>query len=485
MRIAITTFFQSQTNYGQLLQAFAMQQSLMQLGHFPYTIRYGFHEPLAPIHGLERIQPNFSKLLSNMPVQVAEAGTEDNRHFDDFRSQHMNLSQNAYNTVDELRHYPPVADCYLTGSDQVWAQLLCHENNATFYLDFGCPEVLRISYAPSFALNAYPEEQNSLLAEHLKRFDAISTREKTGVEICKKAGREATWVVDPTMLLNGEYYRQLAAESVTPLPDDYAFVYHVNIKKDDLPCWSLFRQYNTANGLPALAVHANGEGQPKDEVEFLSGDATYLYPTIQDWIRLIDGSRYVLTTSFHGMLFAIMLHKPFFVSLRPQSMFAGNDRITDILAELGLTGRIVTPETDVAAMLQQSIDWEAVDRKMGALREHSLGFLKHSLEKEVAGDLDSRTIECMFQYAYLRESKMRESAVELQHELDIVKAHESELQKQTIELHEENEKRKAQTEDLLQQVNRLSKKNRKHLMFIRILVLGLILTCLLFLFASL
>ncbi len=80
---------------------------------------------------------------------------------------------------------------------------------------------------------------------------------------------------------------------------------------------------------------------------------------------------------------------------------------------------------------------------------------------------------------------MRESAVELQHELDIVKAHESELQRQTIELHEENEKRKAQTEDLLQQVNRLSKKNRKHLMFIRILVLGLILTCLLFLFASL
>lgn len=379
MRIAITTFFQSQTNYGQLLQAFAMQQALMQLGHYPYTIRYGFHEPLVPIHGLERIEPSFAKLLSNMSKQEAKAGTEDNRHFDDFRQQHLNLSQNAYNTVEELRRFPPVADCYLTGSDQVWAQLLCRENNATFYLDFGQPEVLRVSYAPSFALNSYPEEQNSLLAEHLKRFNAISTREKTGLEICKKVGYEATWVVDPTMLLSGDYYRQLGAESITPLPDDYAFVYHVNIKKDDLPCWPQFSQYNTVKGLSALAVHANGEEQPKDEVEFLSEDATYRYPTIQEWIRMIDGSRYVLTTSFHGMLFAIMLHKPFFVSLRPQSMFAGNDRITDILSELGLTDHIVTPETNVAEMLKQKIDWEVVDRKLAALREQSMDYLRQHL----------------------------------------------------------------------------------------------------------
>ena len=382
MRIAITTFFQSQTNYGQLLQAFALQQALMQLGHYPYTIRYGFHEHLLPVHGLERITPDFGKLLSNMPKLKADEGTESNRHFDDFRQQHLNLSQNAYNTVEELRCYPPTADCYITGSDNVWAQLLCHENNATFFLDFGIDDVLRVAYAPSFALKAYPDEQNHLLAEHLKRFDAISTSEKTGVEICRKAGHEATWVVDPTMLLNGDYYRQLAAESTTQLPDDYALVYHVNIKKNDLLCWAQFSQYNAAHGLQTLAVYANGEEQPKEEVEFLSADATYLYPTIQDWIRLIDGSRYVLTTSYHGMLFAIMLHKPFFVSLDPQGMLADNDHITDILSELGLQDRIATSETDVDAMLQQPIDWDAVDCKLTKLREQSIGYLKQHLVED-------------------------------------------------------------------------------------------------------
>lgn len=379
MKVAITTFFQSQTNYGQLLQAFAMQQVLMKLGHYAYTIRYGFHEPLEPVFADEKTYSDFSRLLCNQKNISAGVGTEKDRCFDRFRQDHLNLSSSAYNTLDELRAFPPVADCYLTGSDQVWAQLLCNWNNATFFLNFGKKKTLRIAYAPSFSLAAYPEEMTSLLKTHLKRFNAISTREKTGVEICRKVGYRAEWVVDPTMLLDGTYYRRLAAESEIALPEDYVFVYHVNIEKEDLPCWPLFRTYNSKVGIKTIAVHANGEGKDSEAVEFLSSDATYMYPTIQDWIRLIDGSRYVLTTSFHGMVFAILLHKPFFVSLRPESMFAGNDRVTDILSELGLMDRIVTPSTDVDTMLGNPIDWDAVDGKLDVLRKRSMTYLKHNL----------------------------------------------------------------------------------------------------------
>ena len=379
MNVAITTFFQSQTNYGQLLQAFAMQQVLMKLGHYAYTIRYGFHEQLKPVFAKEKTSSDFSRLLCNQKTISAGVGTEADRCFDRFRRDHLNLSDSAYNTLDELRSFPPAADCYLTGSDQVWAQLLSQRNNPTFFLDFGKKNVRRIAYAPSFSLRSYPNELNPLLKKHLKRFYAISTREKTGVEICRKVGHKAEWVVDPTMLLDGPCYRRLAAESRTVLPDNYAFVYHVNIEKQDLPCWPLFCTYNSKSGIKTIAVHANGEGKDREVVEFLSSDATYMYPTIQDWIRLIDGSRYVLTTSFHGMVFAILLHKPFFVSLRPESMFAGNDRVTDILSELGLTDHIVTSSTDVEAMLLQSIDWDAVDRKLEVLRSRSMDYLEQGL----------------------------------------------------------------------------------------------------------
>lgn len=379
MNIAVTTFFQSQTNYGQLLQAFAMQQILMKLGHYAYIIRYGFHEQLKPVCVDEQTSPDFSLLLCNQKNNSAGVGTESDRCFDKFRREHLNLSKSAYNTLEELKSFPPAADCYLTGSDQVWAQLLSNKNNCTFFLDFGKKNVRRLAYAPSFSLESYPNELNPLLRKHLKRFNAISTREKTGVEICRKVGYKAEWVVDPTMLLDGTYYLRLASESGTALPENYAFVYHVNIEKQDLPCWSLFSKYNSKMGIKTMAVHANGEGKEKEIVEFLRSDATYMYPTIQDWIRLINGSRYVLTTSFHGMVFAILLHKPFFVSLRPDSMFAGNDRVTDILSELGLEDCIVTPSTDVDKMLRQSIDWDVVDSKLDVLRKRSMKYLKYNL----------------------------------------------------------------------------------------------------------
>lgn len=379
MNIAITTFFQSQTNYGQLLQAFAMQQILMELGYYAYTVRYGFHEQFKPVFANEKTSSDFSRLLCNQNNISAGVGTEADRCFDKFRRDHLNLSDSAYNTLDELKKFPPAADYYLTGSDQVWAQLLSQRNNAVFFLKFGKKSVRRLAYAPSFSLKSYPNELNPLLKKHLKRFYAISTREKAGIEICRKVGYKAEWVVDPTMLLDGPYYRRLAAESGTVLPENYAFVYHVNIEKQDLPCWPQFRTYNLKAGIGNIAVHANGEGKDKDVVEFLSSDAAYMYPTIQDWIRLIDGSRYVLTTSFHGMVFAILLHKPFFVSLRPESMFAGNDRVTDILGELELTDHIVTSSTDVEAKLRQPIDWDAVDSKLDVLRKHSMAYLEHAL----------------------------------------------------------------------------------------------------------
>ena len=393
MRIAITTFFQSQTNYGQLLQAYALQQVLMRLGHYPYIIRYGFHEYLQPVHGemieipssvpvpphtlKERIKAflkeRFGKPEVSDPIY---SGTKENRHFDDFRRMHLHLSQYVYNCVEDLQKYPPLADCYLTGSDQVWAQLLSNPNNRTFFLDFGFPDTRRVAYAPSFALKEYPEELNAELAEQLKRFDAISVREPSGVEICRKVGYDAKLVLDPTLLLTGQHYRWLSRESMAKLPCRFMLVYHVNITDPDVLHWEKFRKYNKRWGLRSIAVHANGENE--EDIEILK-DAEYWYPTVQDWIRLIAKSRYVLTTSYHGMIFSLLLHKPFFVCLRPESLFAGNNRIVTILSQLGLEDRVVSVDTDIGRVLWKPINWWAVDKKLKVLRKDSIRFLANRI----------------------------------------------------------------------------------------------------------
>ena len=402
MIIAITTFFQSQTNYGQLLQAYALQQTLMQMGHYPYIIRYGFHEQLQSLLCFDFPKVDMAKLQKNLHLS-AEGGDQNCRRFDDFRRHHLNLSVNAYNELEELQICPPIADCYITGSDQVWAQLLCHENNRIFFLDFGSKNINRVAYAPSFSMDAYPEELNDILNENLRRFNAVSVREKTGVKICEKLGVNAEWVLDPTMLLEGAYYRQLAKESTTQLPNNYMLVYHVNVERKDLPCWQAIKQYNQLQGITAVAVFANGEG--RNDMEFLD-EAEYMYPTIQDWLRLIDGSRYVLTTSFHGMIFSILLHKPFLVSLRPDGMFAGNNRVMSILTALGLQQRVVTTDTDIAQLMSDNIDWAEIDHRVELLRNHSLAYLRKSLHVELRKDTVEELYDRQIRYASYMNNKI-------------------------------------------------------------------------------
>ena len=111
--------------------------------------------------------------------------------------------------MTKIQQNPPQADCYITGSDQVWAQLLDNINNEGFFLNFGSSQIKRISYAASFAMTSYPQELKKKLKEKLSIFSAISVRESSGVEICKELGYNVSWVLDPTFLLEQSDYLSL------------------------------------------------------------------------------------------------------------------------------------------------------------------------------------------------------------------------------------------------------------------------------------
>lgn len=118
----------------------------------------------------------------------------------------MNQSDKVYFTLNELRKEPPGADCYIVGSDQVWSRSLTGGDGRVFYLDFGSKNIKRLSYAASFGNAQFDEKRLGLLKKRISNYCAVSVREKTGKEICKKAGVDAVHVLDPTMLLNVEDY---------------------------------------------------------------------------------------------------------------------------------------------------------------------------------------------------------------------------------------------------------------------------------------
>lgn len=376
-KVAVITFFQSLDNYGQLLQCFALQKTLQKLGTSPYVIRYGFHRPyclwlqwriLFSRTGLYLIRKNVESFYHEYIKTKSP-----NRRFNSFRHNHIVFSHRCYNSLEDLQRNPPKADIYITGSDQVWAQLLSSHNNRSFFLDFGENSIKRIAYAPSFAIEDYPNELLGELSILLNNFDAVSVRETTGVTICKKVGIHAHLVLDPTLLLTPDDYNFVSA---TAANDKYCFAYHVNITTSEELRWASVSKYNERHGIISYATFAN----PQDNIDMkILVGAEYVYPTIPQWLGWIKNAEYVLTSSFHGIAFSILFHVPFVACLRKKSMYAGNDRITTLLTSLCLDYRIISSDSGIESILSRKIDWYEVDKRLFELRKDSIAFLSRNI----------------------------------------------------------------------------------------------------------
>ena len=242
MKIGIITYWQSNDNYGQQLQCWALQQYLKSQGHEPYLIRYDFNNRKLPVNKWKRVvkallvYPALRAVWRKIERKFCKGKTivlsikNKERHFDKFRDDRFDKSKVVYHSLAELQANPPQADAYITGSDQVWSQLLNIKENEVFFLNFGDTHTKRISYAASFAMDEYPSELNVILKENLSRFDAISVRENAGVYICKNVGIEAMMVLDPTLLLDSENYRKIEASQRI---GEYIYIYSLNVRTAD------------------------------------------------------------------------------------------------------------------------------------------------------------------------------------------------------------------------------------------------------------
>lgn len=380
MRIGIVTFWQSYDNYGQLLQCWALQQILIKMGHSPFLIRYKYHdyddEPMwKKIARIVLIWPYIKKRKVKRHIELL-CKKNSVRKFDEFRELYIIKSPQIYYTPKDLLKYPPEAEVYITGSDQVWAQLLNKERSKPFFLNFGSKDIRRISYAPSFAMKSYPEGLNPILAGALNNFHSVSVREFDGIEICKKIGITATQVLDPTLLLKSEDYSIFTINNEQE--KKYIFIYSVNIANSEEVRWKQLKLLCKKNGYDVKVTPASGYFEGK---ELFGCDVTYEYSTINQWLSNIAHARLVVTTSFHGIVFSIIKHTPFLYIPLVGKYSEGNNRIIDLLNTIGLDNRVLEDQKDLESYFKQEIDWSVIESKLLKLRLNSIQFLEKALSK--------------------------------------------------------------------------------------------------------
>lgn len=344
-------------NYGGIIQNFALQQVLLKLGHDPLTFEHDtcYSRTRWFLRSAKHVLKNHS--LKGLPVYPTYQGRIGNKNFIKFVLKNIrSVTVNDF-TPDLTQKYG--LDAYVVGSDQVWRPAFnLGPRLGNMFLDFAGDDVKKISYAASFGCKEweYTEEQERMCGKLAKRFDAISVREASGVDLCKEHfGVDATLVLDPTLLLNKEDYGKVCHD--VPKKEKHIFVYSLVVSVGVL---AVAEKVAEAMGLSIIVKQAGRKVKKEG--------------TIEDWFAEFRDADYVVTDSFHGMVFSIIFNKPFSIVMNPNG---GNDRYLSLLSQLGLMERIVSDELQPVF---SAIDWSDVNHRLTELRKASFEFLKTNLK---------------------------------------------------------------------------------------------------------
>lgn len=226
-------------------------------------------------------------------------------------------------------------DVFIVGSDIIWGQTNGYLNKIAF-LDFkNKSEFKRIAYAPSFGRDWIPNENVSKLKEYLERFEAVSVRENSSVQMLEDVGvRNVVHVLDPTLLLSASEWHNIEEKPNIEVKE-YIFVYLLG---KDKSIRAKITSFAKKMGLKIITVpYANGENNNADK-NF--GDVPLMDCSIQEWIWLIHHAEYIITDSFHGTVFSTIFNKKFLVVMR-QFEEDINNRMVDYLHTIHQSDKFV------------------------------------------------------------------------------------------------------------------------------------------------
>lgn len=284
-------------NYGGLLQNFALQKTLQKNGYDVKTIDYIRRPPL----------PLWKTFLSWMKTILFIFIPGKRRKFVSYihKGKRSPISEDFCNTY--IQKTPVIIDykkfletqespyCIIVGSDQVWRPLYNYSIKDMF-LDF-CKEnnnLKRIAYAASFGVDDWElsHKQTKACSALAKKFNAIGVREQSGVFLCKEhLGVDATWVLDPTLLLDKDDYCEICKD--VPVTRKRILAAYILDKNESI--YTLCESIASEQG---LELHF-----------FEAGQNARL--TIPEWLAMFRDASYVITDSFHGTVFSIIFNKDF------------------------------------------------------------------------------------------------------------------------------------------------------------------------------
>lgn len=344
-------------NYGGILQNYALQQVLKDLGHNPITID---HRPRTNLffYLITQVRTLFFYFIPGKRRNFIKYQRKPRRSKN--LSLFINKNINTTHRIQKIFSY--IVSKYkfnaiIVGSDQVWRPKYNTLEN-TFLSFVKSENVLKIAYAASFGVNKweYTDKQTQICANLARQFHAVSVREYSGIEICKNfLNIKAVETLDPTLLLDKNHYSNLC-KGVEKNKKKFLAAYVLDMSEEKNHFIESFSKIKNI------------------ETVYFSAESKVSL-SIEEWLSMFRDASYIITDSFHGTIFSLINEKPFISLVNKRR---GADRFYSILTKIGLEYRAIS-EPELQSFEDKPIDWKLVSSTIDIKKRESIDFIKKSL----------------------------------------------------------------------------------------------------------
>ena len=370
-KIGIITFHNSY-NFGSIIESYSIQYYLRKSGYDCEIIDYA-SEGQEKLYSVFEKNSNLKNILKNLILLLHYNHIKNNnKKYEEFKNKFMKLSQN-YKKREELKKAE--YDCIVAGSDQIWNTTI-EDFDFAYFIDFN-DVCKKIAYAPSFGAKnpkkyASDEEYNKI-KKLLKKFDFVSIRENNGkLWLKEEFGIDAKVLVDPTLLLNVNDYRNLEANYNKYEKEKYIFFYCPSFNAE---ICKLVKKISKKYKIKVLTWSSKSYYK-KFIRRFGFELADYEDPSL--YLKLIKDAQLVITTSFHGTIFSTIYEKRFF-TIKNGEMYGDDDRVRTLIDNVDLRERLINTIFDENFDYMRDIDYRNSKNKINLLKKNSELFFKEAL----------------------------------------------------------------------------------------------------------
>ena len=352
-KITIFTIFAS--NYGAILQAFALQKYI-KLKHPEQEVYLcnSFGETKPDFFSRKYSPSGFKNVLIKGLVAFRYGSlVRSYRRKEQFKKEEFQLC-----TLEDIKG----SSLYLTGSDQVFNPTV--PKREVFFQDFSKDDAIKAAYAPSFGVESFPNNFVSYVKPLLVDFDYLSCREQSGADfIASITGKTVPHVCDPTLLLSSDIWHFVASRNKY---GKYIFIYDLNGGQNLI---DIALVYKRITNLKIVCLTQKPQ-------RFYKGVDYQIYDSgPREFVGLFENAQYVVTDSFHGLMFSLIFNRPFSLHIASKQTAS---RILEVVHQLGIEDSVLS-SSDNTNELPKAMSQDTIS-KLSAFINNSKSFINSVLD---------------------------------------------------------------------------------------------------------